>query len=159
MSQREFQESNGMNRNMLVLPPRILIRRRTSDNVDHATRQMQLTIKLTASSHCYARGDIETKRFNRCLNRYELTHPTRSRSLKPMAYTKYAYALSTNAINAERTTQQPKSTSTAIETTQRTTRRGQNEEDCSRTRDSRNRNNHREDATNLTDLTKTAKES
>ena len=79
-SERGFHESNGINRNMLVLPPRILIARSTLDNVDHATRQTQLTIKLTAYSseatdHCHARDDIETKRTNRCPNRHELTQP------------------------------------------------------------------------------------
>ena len=35
---------------MLVLPPRILIARSTLGIVDHATKQTQLTIKLTAYS-------------------------------------------------------------------------------------------------------------
>ena len=125
--ERELNESNGVNKNMLVQPPRILIARSTLDNVEHRPHNDRLPQRDRRSSlqnirrifrgdHCFARDCIETRRINRCLDCHELIHPMRSCSRKPscLHYTTLHYTTpapntfqqnttSTNARNAGRT--------------------------------------------------------
>ena len=92
--ERELRESNGINKTMLALPPRILIARRTMDSVDHGPIMVAFRDETDAAhcktygvflrgDHCYARDYIETKRINRCFHSHELTLSTRSCSHKP----------------------------------------------------------------------------
>ena len=64
--ERELHESNGISKNMLALPPRIRITRRTMDNVDHGPIMADFRNEIDAvhyktysvffrGDHCYAR--------------------------------------------------------------------------------------------------------
>ena len=90
---KENSTSNGANRNMLALPPRVLIGRSTLDNVDQGPIMIAFRNETDAAhyktyginfrrDHCYARDSIETRRISTCLNCRELTHQTCSCSRK-----------------------------------------------------------------------------
>ena len=92
--ERELHESNGINKNMLALPPRILIAQRTMDSVYHGPIMVAFRDETDAAhyktygvffrgDYCYARDYTKTKRINRCFHSHELTHSTRSCSCKP----------------------------------------------------------------------------
>ena len=90
----ELYDSNGIDKQMLALPPHILVTRATLNNVDHSpimiafqnetdTMHYKTYSVFFRGGHCYARDYVETKRINRCLNCHELMHPTHSCSHKP----------------------------------------------------------------------------
>ena len=92
--EEELLNSNGINKKMLALPPRILVARTAIDSVDHGPIMIAFRNETDAihyktysvffrGGHCYAREYVETKRISRCLNCHKLTHPTRSCSRKP----------------------------------------------------------------------------
>ena len=73
---RELHEINGIDRNKLALPPRILVDRST----DHGSTMVAFhtetdaTLKVYPSEYCYPRDYIETG----IINCHRLTHPRRS---------------------------------------------------------------------------------
>ena len=104
----ELHNSNGIDRNMLALPPCILVARAMLENVDHGPIMIAFQNEIDAvhyktysvffrGGHCYARDYIETRRINRCLNCHELTHPTCSCSCKPRC----VHCSSTEHVSAE----------------------------------------------------------
>ena len=144
--ERELHESNGVNKNMLVLPPRIPIERSTLDNVDH--RPILIAFRdetystyyktygvLFRGDHCFARDYIETRRITDASTATN-SHTRRvAAAANQGAYTTLHYTtlalntfrqniISTNARNAGRTRSArtiTQSASHATETTHRTT--------------------------------------